>query len=81
MNDLRLPIGGFFTLIGLIVSGAGLLSANRAPLDTTNVNLYAGLAMLAFGAVMLWLARRNSRRLTTGILKCCSAGDRRSNGL
>jgi hypothetical protein len=58
MDDLRIPIGGFFTLIGTIVTAAGLLSPARAPLDTTNVNIYAGLAMLAFGAIMLGTLRR-----------------------
>ncbi len=60
MNDLRVPIGGFFTLVGLIVSGAGIVTSNRAPLESLNVNLYAGLAMLAFGLLMLWLARRRA---------------------
>lgn len=60
MNDLRIPIGGFFTIVGLIVAGVGVLSANRAPLDAANVNLYSGLAMLAFGGLMLWLARLRS---------------------
>jgi putative Ca2+/H+ antiporter (TMEM165/GDT1 family) len=60
MNDLRTPIGGFFAIIGLIVVGVGLTSRNRTPLDTTNVNLYAGIAMLVFGGLMLWLARRRS---------------------
>jgi hypothetical protein len=60
MNDLRIPIGSFFSLVGLIVAGAGVASGNRAPLDNTNVNLYAGIAMLLFGGLMLWLARRNS---------------------
>jgi hypothetical protein len=46
--------------VGLIVAGAGVASENRAPLDNTNVNLYAGIAMLLFGGLMLWLARRNS---------------------
>jgi hypothetical protein len=60
MNDLRIPIGGFFTIIGLIVGATGIASGNRAPLGTANVNLYSGIAMLAFGGVMLWLARRGS---------------------
>lgn len=60
MNDLRTPIGGFFAIVGLIVAGVGLTSPNRAPLNPTNVNLYAGIAMLVFGGLMLWLARRSS---------------------
>jgi len=58
MNDLRTPIGLFFTLIGLILLGVGLLSSARAPLTDVNINLYAGACMLVFGGVMLWLARR-----------------------
>jgi hypothetical protein len=58
MSDLRVSIGRFFVLVGLLVSATGLLSGGRAPLDTTNVNLYAGVVMFAFGGVMLWLARR-----------------------
>lgn len=61
MWDLRLPSGLFFTLLGLILCGTGLLDPElRAPLTSVNVNLYAGAAMLAFGGVMLWLARRAS---------------------
>ena len=60
MVDLRVSIGGFFTLVGVIVGATGVLSKAHAPLDTTNVNLYSGLAMLAFGGVMLWLGRRTS---------------------
>ncbi|HMD49824.1 MAG TPA: hypothetical protein VKG79_12025 [Bryobacteraceae bacterium] len=60
MSDLRVSIGGFFTLVGAIVTATGFLSVERAPLDTANVDLYAGAAMLAFGLVMLWIARRRS---------------------
>ena len=60
MGDLRNTVGAFFTLTGLLVIGTGLVSSGRAPLDTANINLYAGIAMLAFGGVMLWLAWRRS---------------------
>ena len=60
MRDLHTPIGIFFTLVGLIVAVTGLVGDNRAPLETANVNLYCGAAMLVFGGVMLWLARRSS---------------------
>jgi hypothetical protein len=60
MSDLRVSIGAFFAIAGAIVTATGFLSAERAPLDTANVNLYAGAAMLAFGVIMLWLARRRS---------------------
>ena len=60
MRDLRTPIGSFFTLVGVILAAVGVLTENRAPLETVNVNLYCGCSMLVFGGVMLWLARRCS---------------------
>ena len=60
MSDLRTSIGGFFTLVGLIVTAMGVVSRERAPLDTANLNLYSGVVMLVFGVAMLWLARRSS---------------------
>jgi hypothetical protein len=60
MSDLRIPIGIFFALVGLLVGITGLAAGYRAPLDTANVNLYCGISMLIFGGVMLWLARRSS---------------------
>ncbi len=60
--DLRLPSGLFFTLLGLILVGMGVLAPEtRAELTESNVNLYSGLAMLAFGIILLVLARRAPR--------------------
>jgi hypothetical protein len=57
--DLRYPSGFFFLLIGLLVGSVGVFApATRAPLTEVNVNLYAGLAMLIFGVILLLLARR-----------------------
>jgi len=60
MSDLRIPIGIFFSLVGLLVGITGLVSGYRAALGDANVNLYCGISMLVFGGVMLWLARRSS---------------------
>lgn len=60
MGDLRVSIGAFFALAGLLVTITGVISKNRAPLDTANLNLYSGIVLLAFGGVMLWLAQRKS---------------------
>ena len=60
MRDLRIPIGAFFTLIGLVLAVTGVVTDSRAPLETANVNLYCGVTMLVFGGVMLWLARRSN---------------------
>ncbi|MBV9504302.1 MAG: hypothetical protein JO323_04770 [Acidobacteriia bacterium] len=57
--DLRVPSGAFFLLLGVLVALVGLVSPDtRAPLTSVNINLYAGIAMLLFGAILLLLARR-----------------------
>jgi hypothetical protein len=61
--DLRYPLGMLFTAFGVLLAGYGLLRPQeRAMMTDVNVNLYAGLAMLAFGLIMLWLARRADSR-------------------
>ena len=61
MMDLRVPSGWFFTVLGLILLGMGVFAPEtRAALTEANVNLYAGVVMLAFGIFMLLLARRAS---------------------
>lgn len=58
MLDLRTPSGWFFALLGLILVMLGVFTPGlRAALTDLNVNLYCGLVMLAFGGVMLVLAR------------------------
>jgi len=58
MNDLRIPIGMFFSMVGVILLIASFAGDSPAPLGPENVNLYCGISMLVFGSVMLWLARR-----------------------
>jgi hypothetical protein len=59
MLDLRVPSGWFFVILGVILAGMGLLQPDlRAPLTETNVNLYSGVSMLAFGGFLLLMARR-----------------------
>ena len=63
MLDLRVPSGWFFTILGVILVGLGIVAPDmRAPLTDVNVNLYAGLSMLAFGAFLLLMARRASHK-------------------
>jgi len=64
--DIRLPIGGLFTALGLLLAGYGLATAGDAPHDartlSVNINLWWGLVMLAFGILLLLgatLGRRN----------------------
>ncbi|MGH9629666.1 MAG: hypothetical protein ACRD7E_15230 [Bryobacteraceae bacterium] len=57
--DLQKPSGLFFALVGGILVIAGVaMPDSRAPLTSVNVNLYAGIAMLLFGGVMLWLSKQ-----------------------
>lgn len=58
--DLRLPIGLMFSLFGVMLTGYGLLSdpASYGRSLGINVNLWWGLVLLAFGLIMLGLARR-----------------------
>jgi hypothetical protein len=60
--DLRIPSGFFFLGVGLLVASVGVSEpATRAPLTQVNVNLYAGIAMVIFGGMLLLLARRAQR--------------------
>ncbi len=61
MYDLRTPAGWFFAILGLILCLTGVFARDlRAPLTDVNVNLYAGIGMLLFGGILLWMARRAS---------------------
>jgi hypothetical protein len=62
MLDLRVPTGFFFTIVGLILVGMGVFfPSERAALTDSNVNLYCGLVMLAFGLFMLGLSRLSNK--------------------
>jgi hypothetical protein len=60
MLDIRTPIGLMFVLVGLLLVTYGLISERALYLRSLglNVNLWWGLAVLAFGAIMLYLGRR-----------------------
>jgi len=55
--DVRLPIGGLFTVLGLILTVYGALTAGNvvhyARSLSFNINLWWGLVMLAFGLGLL----------------------------
>jgi hypothetical protein len=60
--DIRLPIGGLFTVLGLLLAGYGLVS-EKALYERSlgiNVNLEWGLVMLVFGVIMVVLGRRGA---------------------
>lgn len=56
--DIRIPLGLMFSLMGLMLVGLGLAGGPALYRFGLDVNLIWGLVMLAFGALMLWLARR-----------------------
>ena len=63
MLDLRLPTGLFFALAGAILLAMGIFSPEtRSTLSDANINLYCGLFMVGFGAVMLVLAWGGRRK-------------------
>ena len=68
MLDIRIPIGVMFTVLGVILSGYGLVpNADLYARHSLgrNVNFWWGLVLLAFGLVMLFLARRAARKRTS----------------
>jgi hypothetical protein len=63
--DIRAPIGGLFTVLGVMLAGYGLVAGSRTSSDVapvTNVNLWWGIVMLLFGILMLALSRRSVTR-------------------
>jgi membrane-bound ClpP family serine protease len=63
--DIRLPIGGMFAIIGLLLAVYGLVTAGDTGLYArslmVNINLWWGIAMLVFGGLLLFYGRRGSR--------------------
>jgi len=61
--DVRLPIGGMFSIIGAILVVYGLVSDDAIYQRSLgiNVNLWWGLVLLAFGLAMLAFAYRATR--------------------
>ena len=66
--DIRIPTGLLFAIIGLILVCFGLASDSAIYQRSLgiNVNLWWGLVLVAFGIVMLYLARRAGRRKASG---------------
>ena len=65
MLDLRLPIGMLFTLVGALLSVYGLFTFGSKVYSRSlgiNINLWWGLALLAFGGLMWLMARRDGPR-------------------
>jgi protein-S-isoprenylcysteine O-methyltransferase Ste14 len=66
--DIRTPTGLLFGLIGLILVAFGLIS-DKAIYQRSlgiNINLWWGLVLLVFAAVMLFLAWRAAKAAKAG---------------
>ena len=59
--DVRVPIGGLLSVLGLLVAGYGLATIGNPQIYAKslafNVNLWWGAFMLIFGLALLGLAR------------------------
>jgi hypothetical protein len=69
--DIRLPLGALFSLLGLILIVYGAVSDSTRYQQSLgiNVNVDWGIVLLAFGLLMLLLARRGARALASAARK------------
>lgn len=65
--DARITVGMFFTLTGTILAAFGFSTRDRADVYVKSLgidaNLWWGLALLAFGIVMLAFGRRGQMKM------------------
>ncbi len=58
--DIKFPIDLMFTILGLLLTGFGLITNGNTILYNRslgiNINLWSGCGMLVFGLIMLLLA-------------------------
>ena len=71
MIDLRLPIGIFFILVGIIMTIYSIISPAYIPhiKEAINIDLYWGIVLLIFGIPMTlfgWLAEKKAKNAPAG---------------
>lgn len=62
--DIRVPVGGIFSIYGVLLIVWGFASGDLEPrhmIGPLNVNVWDGIGMLVFGVILLLLARRSPR--------------------
>jgi hypothetical protein len=64
--DLRLPIGGLFVVLGVMLAGYGLVTSGNTEMylksGGMNINLIWGIVMLITGVIFLVLAKRGAAK-------------------
>ncbi len=64
--DLRLPIGGLFAVLGVMLAGYGLATASNTEMYVKsagmNINLIWGVVMFVTGLIFLGLAKRGAAK-------------------
>ncbi|HZZ20823.1 MAG TPA: hypothetical protein VFE25_15725 [Opitutaceae bacterium] len=63
--DIRYPIGLLFLAVGVILAGYGLVSGPEIYATHSlglNINLWWGLIQIAFGAIMVALAKMGAKK-------------------
>jgi hypothetical protein len=63
-EDIRLPIGSLFTILGAILAIYGAVTTNSDIYNASlgmNVNIWTGLGMLVFGIWFLVMALRKPK--------------------
>jgi len=64
--DIRWPIGLMFSLIGLLLTGYGVIekakSMTKIDGQEININFIWGLVLLVFGALMVFFAYRGGKK-------------------
>ena len=67
--DLRYPIGGLFTVLGVILAGYGVVTRGNVEMyersTGVNLNFWWGAIMIAFGLLFLFLAARAGNGATS----------------
>ncbi|HEY5087187.1 MAG TPA: hypothetical protein VII66_07535 [Gemmatimonadaceae bacterium] len=61
--DIRYPIGGLFLALGALLVVYGLFVQSATMSLSSNIDLWWGVIMLVFSALLLALARAAARRM------------------
>lgn len=61
--DIRLPIGGMFIFVGILMTIYGAIRPQSSMSVGINVNLIWGVVLLIFGGFMYLLGRRGTRAI------------------